>query len=250
MSKLGNIRIRKNSGAITGTRRLINLIEGANVTLTVTDDGIGDEVDVTVAAAAAGNTINVSKNSGAIISTRPELNFIEGANITLTIVDDPANNECDITIASAGGASSVWVDQFFPYPQGDNHKGAYAAGLMPDDIDTEVYQTFYIPDDITTITTAVVIIIPEGTGNLRWQCDTDFATCGEDFETHQDSIGATTTAVTTEEIECIDFSAALTGASGGDVVGIQFIRTASHVDDTVDADCYYVGILIRGSIGE
>lgn len=200
MSKLGNIRVRKNSGAIVGSRRLLNLIEGANVTLTVTDDNTGDEVDV--------------------------------------------------TIAFAGGASSVWVDQFFPYVQGDSHKGTYAVGLMPDDIDTEVYQTFYIPNDIAVIDTAVVIIIPEGTGNLRWQCDTDFATCEEDFETHQDSVGATTTPVTIEEIECIDISAALTGASGGDVVGIQFIRTASHINDTVDAACYYVGILIRGSIGE
>lgn len=250
MSKLGNIRVRKNSGAIVGNRRLINLIEGANVTLTVTDDAPGDEVDVTVAAAAAGGTIFANKNGGAAVGPQPELSFIEGANITLTVADDPANNEIDITIASAGGASSVWVDQFFPYPQADNHKGAYAAGLMPDTIDTEVYQTFYIPDDIATIDTAVIVIIPEGTGNLRWQCDTDFATCGEDFETHQDNIGATTTAVTNEENECIDISAALTGATGGDIVGIQFIRTASHVDDTVDADCYYVGILIKGSIGE
>lgn len=44
MSKLGNIRIRKNSGAIVGTRRLLNLIEGANVMLTIADDGPGDEV--------------------------------------------------------------------------------------------------------------------------------------------------------------------------------------------------------------
>lgn len=250
MSKIGNVKISKNSAAAVGARALVNLIEGANITLTVVDDAPGDEIDVTITAAAVGGSINVSKNSGAIISTQPELNFIEGANITLTIVDDPINSECDITIASAGGASSVWVDQFFPYPQGDNHKGAYAAGLMPDDIDTEVYQTFYIPDDIVTITTAVVLVIPEGTGNLRWQCDTDFATCDEDFETHQDSIGATTTAVINDEIECIDISAALTAASGGDVVGMQFIRTASNAGDTVDADCYYIGILIKGSVGE
>jgi hypothetical protein len=50
MSKLGNIRVSKNSGAIVGTRRAINLIEGANITLTITDDPTGDEVDITIAA--------------------------------------------------------------------------------------------------------------------------------------------------------------------------------------------------------
>lgn len=39
------------AGALVGTRPRINLIEGANVTLTVTDDVAGDEIDVTVAAA-------------------------------------------------------------------------------------------------------------------------------------------------------------------------------------------------------
>ena len=247
MSKLGNVRVRKNSGAVVGSRRMINLIEGANITLTVADDSPGDEVDVTIAAAAAGGTVDVSKNSGAIISTQPELNFIEGANITLTIADDPGNSECDITIASAA-SGQAWVDQFFPVMTPDSHKELYAALLLPDNEDTTVYQTFMIPDDITTITTAHIKIIAEGTGNLRWQCDTAMSACGEDFETHTDTIGATTTAVTTDEHECIDITAALTAATGGDLVGIQFIRTASNADDTVDADAFYLGILIQGSI--
>jgi len=248
MSKLGNVRVSKNSGAIVGTRRKINLIEGANVTLTVADDNVGDEVDVTIAAAAAGGTIVVRKNSGADVGTRPRLNFIEGANITLTVLDDPGSTEVDITIAGPAAAASVWLDQFFPAVDPDAHKGAYAVVTLTDGIDVTVYQTFMIPNDITTITNAVVMVIPEGTGNLRWQCDTAAATCGEDFETHTDSIGADVTAVTTDEIECIDISDALTDATGGDVVGIQWIRTGSHVDDTVDADVYYLGILIRGVV--
>lgn len=43
--------VRKNSGADIGTRRRLNLIEGSNVTLTVTDDGGDSEVDITIAAA-------------------------------------------------------------------------------------------------------------------------------------------------------------------------------------------------------
>ena len=44
------VAVRKNSGANVGTRRRINLIEGSNVTLTVADDAVNEEVDVTIAA--------------------------------------------------------------------------------------------------------------------------------------------------------------------------------------------------------
>ena len=47
---VGVVTVRKNSGADVGTRPRINLIEGSNVTLTVTDDGAGNEVDVTIAS--------------------------------------------------------------------------------------------------------------------------------------------------------------------------------------------------------
>lgn len=46
--------IRKNAGANVGSRRRINFTEGANVTLTVTDDAGSEEVDVTIASAAGG----------------------------------------------------------------------------------------------------------------------------------------------------------------------------------------------------
>lgn len=43
--------IVKKAGVSVGTRRGINLIEGSNVTLTISDDSGNDEVDVTIAAA-------------------------------------------------------------------------------------------------------------------------------------------------------------------------------------------------------
>ncbi len=199
MSKLGNVRIRKNSGAIVGTRRLLNFIEGANITLTIVDDGPGDEVDITIVA---------------------------------------------------GAATVAWVDQFFPAPDPNMQKGTYAAVLMEDDYDIDVWQTFMVPSDIVTIDSAVVIIISEGVGNIRWECATNFAeVCvNEDFQIHTDSIGATITGVSTDEVECLDITGALTGAAGGDLVGLHFTRTGSNAGDTVNADVYYVGVLIRGSV--
>lgn len=56
------VTVRKNSGADVGTRPRINLIEGANVTLTIADDGAGDEVDITIAASGGGGGSGNSYN--------------------------------------------------------------------------------------------------------------------------------------------------------------------------------------------
>lgn len=68
---LGNnarIAVSKNSGATVGTRRRINLIEGANITITEADDAGNEEVDVTIAA-GAGSGLTLTEyeaNLGAI----------------------------------------------------------------------------------------------------------------------------------------------------------------------------------------
>lgn len=45
------ITVRKNTGADVGTRHRLNLIEGTNITLTVTDDAGSNEIDITIDAA-------------------------------------------------------------------------------------------------------------------------------------------------------------------------------------------------------
>lgn len=48
------VAVNKNSGATVGTRRRINFIEGANITLTVADDAGNEEVDVTITGSGGG----------------------------------------------------------------------------------------------------------------------------------------------------------------------------------------------------
>lgn len=61
--------VSKNSGAVVNAanRSVLNFIEGANVTLTVSDDAVGDEVDITIASTASANThpleLPLSQNS-------------------------------------------------------------------------------------------------------------------------------------------------------------------------------------------
>ena len=252
MSKQGNIRVRKNSGVIVGTRRLLNLTEGANVTLTVTDSGPNDEIVIDIASAAAGGTIVVRKNSGADVGTRPRLNFIEGGNVTLTIADDGPGNEIDITIAAAAAGADA-LARFFPIVETDSNKGTYTAALMLDGIDTLVRQTFVIPAAITLpVVSASVILIAENTGQLRRSVAANFASlcADEGFQTHTVSIAVGEVAVTDDEVECIDITGALAAAVGGDIVGMEFTRHGSHGNDTVNADVYYLGVYVKGSVPE
>jgi hypothetical protein len=52
------VTLRKNSGANTGTRRRINLIEGAGISLTLADDSVDEEIDVTISSIAGGAPSN------------------------------------------------------------------------------------------------------------------------------------------------------------------------------------------------
>lgn len=83
------------AGTLVGTRPRINFIEGANVALTVTDDGANNEVDVMVAVPVAGHTV---KDEGVSLPARTGLNFIGGA---VSVVDDAANDETEVRITAS-----------------------------------------------------------------------------------------------------------------------------------------------------
>lgn len=58
------IAVRKNSGAVVGTRRRLNLIEGSGITLTITDDAGSEEVDVTIESSASATVIDPQRVLG------------------------------------------------------------------------------------------------------------------------------------------------------------------------------------------
>lgn len=81
------------AGVIAGTRPRINFIEGANISLTVLDDAVNGEVDVTVAV--SGNLGHVIKDEGTPLATRAGLNF-SGDSVAAS--DDAVNDETDVAI--------------------------------------------------------------------------------------------------------------------------------------------------------
>ena len=71
------------AGTAIGTRRALNLIEGANVTLTVVDDAGNDRVNVTVAAASGASTHNLlSATHPDTVVAAPVLGDLVAANGT------------------------------------------------------------------------------------------------------------------------------------------------------------------------
>jgi hypothetical protein len=97
---LGNnarIAVSKNSGATVGTRRRMNLIEGAGVTLTIADDAGNEEVDVTIAASVAAGTVTPTSLSIFGTPTSTGVPFI----IHFTFAAGGGGAADDVTVFSA-----------------------------------------------------------------------------------------------------------------------------------------------------
>lgn len=73
------IEVTKNSGAVVGTRKQLNFIEGTNVTLTIADDVGNDQVDVTIASSGGGGGLSDGDYGDITVS---------GSSTVLTIDND------------------------------------------------------------------------------------------------------------------------------------------------------------------
>jgi hypothetical protein len=231
--EVGDIDIL-NTGVLLSAHKARHVAAGADAFVG------GDLLDATART-------GVSRNSAADVGARRTINFIEGANITLTVADDAPGEEVDVTIAAGGGGDGT-TSQWFPASDPNNFKGNHPSMLMSDGIETTIRQSFVIPESVITLAEVAVVVIPNGSGNLDWEVATDFGLLcgGEQYNANSDSTTGTT-AVTNGEIECINFTAALTGATAKDLVGIEFKRDGDDVTDTVNADVHFIGIWIRGT---
>lgn len=79
-STVQKIEVVKNSGAVVGTRKQLNFIEGTNITLTILDDSINDQVDITIAAAGGGGSGTVTS----VACTVPTGFSVSGSPVTTT----------------------------------------------------------------------------------------------------------------------------------------------------------------------
>lgn len=110
-----------------------------------------------------------------------------------------------------------------------------------DGVDGTATLSIAFPSDFGALVNAKILVGSPQTGNVRWQIVMHRAAPGEDRTTHSLAPPAQTSAIVANEITEFAFSPA---PDANDVLGIQIIRTGSHVDDTISR-FYLYGVLIR-----
>ena len=131
----------------------------------------------------------------------------------------------------------------------DGNKGDFPTEILIDGVESSTRIAFYVPTVFSSVISAYLLIIPDATGNIRWSATTTFGKIcsNENYDTHPGSVAETTTGVTIDKIECLDISGALTGLAANDIVGLEFIRCADDVLDTIGANVHFLGVIITAS---
>lgn len=140
------------------------------------------------------------------------------------------------------------TEVFFEVTDPDTSVGQHPVVTLTDGITETIYHQIYVPHDFVAITSAYVIIVPAASGDMVASISSTWGKVGtEDYNTHTDSIGLTTFAVVVNDLNTIDVTAALSGIAADDLVGISITRQGGHASDSVNANCYYLGIRLRYS---
>ncbi len=135
---------------------------------------------------------------------------------------------------------------FIPVPNPSGNIGTHPAEQLTDGLEVVSRIKVTIPDVFHQLYEAQAIVVPGGTGNLRRSVETNwglFAT--ESYIASNDAIAAGEVAVVVDIQEAIDIADALTGIVANDSVGVAFTRHGDHVNDTVGANCWLLGIRLR-----
>ena len=171
-----------------------------------------------------------------------ELNGCSGVH-----VKDNLLNSNDTGEFLDGGTDTATPEIWARLLVDDTLKGYRRVVDWPDGADTTSYCTLQIPMDFQQLVTVVAVVIPEGTGNLRWSANTSYGKicAGEQENAHTDTVATNLDAVTSGELECLDLAGAFDDLDAGDNAGVQVNRDGNHVDDTVDADVKAVGVRLR-----
>ena len=205
----------------------------ANQTLSAYYDGLLLGVDFNAACGTA-PTINVD-SVGAKNLVWPDGTSLTSSDVLAgqkgLIVYDGANFQV-ITISSLPPSHTkeffVYVAQrttlSYPY---NGLTGNFPHNTLTDGNDAIFL--FHIPNDFTTLTDAVVVVLPDASETIQWDIDTDFGANGEAYNANTDSVTDDTLAVTLSQLAECDVSAGLTGIAAGDYVGMSFQSNTTNI---------------------
>lgn len=104
--------------------------------------------------------------------------------------------------------------------------GDFAYGSLTSSQDNRF--VFKTPDDLDTLTSIAVVVIPDATETAQWDVTTDFGAAGEDYNNHSDSYNGSL-AVTVSEIAELPVTDAFTSLAAGDYAGMVFNSNTSNL---------------------
>lgn len=155
----------EHNGAAIGTRGTLNLIDGANVTLTVADNATSDRIDVTVAATAPGTgtvtsvglalPASVFNVTGSPVTASGTLDATFAGQSANTVLAGPSSG----TANAPSFRALVPADVPVFLPSGSTH----AAGAVPDPGAT-AGTTRYLREDATWVAPAPVVQVFTSSG--------------------------------------------------------------------------------------
>jgi hypothetical protein len=165
------------NAVFVGTEPIINFIDGANITITTTDNPANNRVDVTIAASGSVSSTVIVDHNGTLVGTRGTLNFIDGTNSVLTLADNAGSSRIDITVASKvtvdNAGVAVGTRSAVNFIAGTNVTLTVADNPGGDRVDVT------IADTTASITVQNLNAPANATANLATlKCDNDLATAG------------------------------------------------------------------------
>jgi hypothetical protein len=148
-----------------------------------------------------------------------------------------ANNQ--VLTANGAGVKPTWqaaqggsTKEFF-VPVVYTSNGAYGvedeyACVKMTAVGQNAYMTFHAPHDYSSITNAVIVIIPGCTqANANWDIYSNYAAVGQDSVTHSQNNTAATYNVASGIIYELDISGILTNLAAGDNVAIRLLQSGN-----------------------
>ena len=212
-----------------------------------------------------GNYISIATSDGIRLLSDSDNNLIEnnyivgcsgyGINIAgATCGENRAmNNRLIGNVAGAIQDAGVYTqlpEIFIPVPNPSSNIGTHPCEQLTDGLEVVSRLNVCIPLNFQELVTCEAVVVPGDTGNFRRSVATNWGeiASGEAYNSDSGAVAEGNVAVTATQVEGIDIAAAFVGVGAlgpGDIVGVAFTRHGDDVLDTVDADCWLLGIRMR-----
>ncbi|MBA7658969.1 hypothetical protein ES703_66932 [subsurface metagenome] len=155
-----------------------------------------------------------------------------GAGVDPTEIDMPAGVTKEFFVPATGTLNGAADANY------DNHATVYLGA-----VDQSAYIEFFVPHDFSSITEAVVVIIPKmSRAAADYDIFSNYAASGQPYTAHSESDLVTTYNTTANQIFEVSIAGILSSLAVGDYVGIRFFVAVAN-----DDNCNVLGVRFKYS---